>query len=44
MRLLLVSDDGEVLDAVNLTAEDFADEVNCYPAGVLATLSPGSAS
>ncbi len=42
MRLQLISNDGELLDSTDLTADEFADEVAKAPHSVLALLSPGT--
>ena len=43
MRLTLTTDDGVLLDTMPLTREDYREEVERHPHGVLARLSPGDA-
>lgn len=42
MRLVLLSDEGVLLDQTDLTMEDFEQDAQAHPNSILAGLSPGS--
>lgn len=41
MKLILTTDDGTVLDSVDITPEEFRQETRLSPHGFLAQLQPG---
>lgn len=42
MKLILTTDEGDVLDSCDVSARDFVSEQNRYPHGILSLLEPGT--